>query len=82
MNLGIIPAAGKASRFYGTAKELLPVGDQTCIQRAVDCMKKVCDEIVIVTNKIDTHATLSPDCLFSLQQGDGLMSAVLSGLRI
>jgi hypothetical protein len=83
-NLGIIPAAGKAKRFVGIAKELLPLPDgRSLLEHAVDRLA-FCDKIVIVTNtqKWQSHM----DVLHRLpnnkkvelitQEGDELMGAI------
>lgn len=57
--LGIIPAAGKGTRFGGLYKELLPIGDgETMLSRAVDTLEMIpVDSMLIVTShyKINAH---------------------------
>lgn len=50
--LGIIPAAGNASRFGGVAKELLPISDsETLLSRTLDFLEDIpTDENIIVSN--------------------------------
>lgn len=62
MNVGIIPAAGRAARWHmpGPAwpKELLPVGNQTFLGRTVNVLANAgCEVIVVVTSqaKIQAH---------------------------
>jgi GTP:adenosylcobinamide-phosphate guanylyltransferase len=59
--LGVIPAAGKAMRFGGIPKELLPVADgATLIKRTLTAMfNGGCDTCLVVTNrdKMITHAS-------------------------
>lgn len=51
--LGIVPAAGKATRFGGTIKEMLPIGDQTLIQRVMKQMSGAgVTRFLVVTNWI------------------------------
>jgi len=58
--LGILPAAGKSTRFGGIFKELLPVGkDETLISRAVDTLKMAgVDNVLVVTShyKVAAHS--------------------------
>jgi len=58
--LGIIPAAGMATRIGGVAKELLPISDKrTLIHRAVEVLESVpVDRTVVITNqlKMQSHA--------------------------
>jgi len=51
--LGIIPAAGKADRFGGVLKEMLPIAEGTTpLRRTVNIMKQAgCDVILVITNK-------------------------------
>lgn len=51
--LGIVPAAGKATRFSGAPKEMLPVGDQTLIRRAMSKMRDAgVSRFLVITNWI------------------------------
>jgi len=51
--LGIIPAAGKADRFGGVLKEMLPIAEGvTPLRRTVSIMRQAgCDAILLITNK-------------------------------
>lgn len=59
--LGIVPAAGKASRWGGSFKELLPCGQgQHLIDRTITAMRLGgADNVLVITNpeKISAHAT-------------------------
>ena len=71
MKIGIIPAAGRAERFGGTMKDLLPLGGQALIKRTYDILNKHCDQIVIVTNeeRIEYHAhVIGPGAVYLLQE--------------
>lgn len=71
MNVGIIPAAGRAERFGGTMKDLLPLGGQALINRTYGILKKRCDQIAIVSNieRVEYHAkTIGPEAIFLLQK--------------
>ena len=67
-NIGIIPAGGKAERFGGTMKDLLPVaGGRALIRRTYDILKRHCDDIVVVSNptRIQAHVhTLGSDVIY------------------
>lgn len=58
--LGIIPAAGKAARFGGLFKELMPIGEgETLLTHAVDTLGNVpVDVTLVITNhyKIAAHS--------------------------
>ena len=57
-SIGIIPAAGKAQRFGGILKELLPIGYISLMENAITNIEYTCDNIVVVTtpDKIREHA--------------------------
>ena len=82
--LGIVPAAGRAERFGGTIKELLPYGDESLLRRTIRVLKTGgADQIVILTNpeKVhmhvqDTHS-IGKLC-YVIQQGDALLDGIMS----
>jgi len=83
MRLGIIPAAGKADRWGGYPKELLPISsDHTFMSRAVDSLLMCgCDLVMVVTNpaKIHLHSyhlKEKNDLVFVNQQGEELWGAI------
>lgn len=87
MALGIIPAAGKAVRWDGYYKELLPIGNgATLLDRCIISMIDRTDQIVIITTeeKIGLHAHYTKKyrgVTFSIQKDDndimGAIQAVL-----
>lgn len=86
MKIGIIPAAGKAERFGGVLKELLPARDGiSFINHAADRLRPVCDLVVIVTNKdkAQSHIQSVKDVIFIEQDNSlNLLGAVQSALKI
>ena len=87
MRLGIIPAAGKADRWGGYPKELLPISNErTFMSRTVDSLLMCgCDQVIVITNpaKIHLHAYHLRDwanVLFSIQQGDEMWAAMTTAL--
>ena len=83
--LGIIPSAGKGSRWGGYYKELLPLGDgEWLLDRCIKSMN-IADEILIITSKdkIGTHVShlndRFPNVSFTLQkEGYDIMGAIRS----
>ena len=77
--IGIIPAAGKATRFGGLYKELLPLPDgRSLLEHAMDRLR-FCDHIVIITNpeKADMHlAVVGKRASLQLQVGDEMWGAI------
>ena len=57
MKVGVIPAAGLASRMAGLPKFLLPIlqGDQTLLDWHVDRQSAVVDRVVVVTRPQNAH---------------------------
>ena len=84
-SIGIIPAAGKATRFGGVLKELLPVpGGGTALGRAAESLPV--DQVVVVTNhaKILDHSRMVPGAIFVIQEdtSQDIWGAMLAGMRI
>jgi hypothetical protein len=85
--LGILPAAGKADRWGGYPKELLPISnDHTFLSRAVDLLRSSgCDHVLVITNpaKIHLHAYHLKhwkDVLFAIQQGEEMWGAMATAI--
>jgi hypothetical protein len=81
---GLIPAAGKAERFGGVMKELLPISEgRALINRTYDALiNGGCSDILIVTSlsKISAIAATLPGCTYRIQAGQTLWSAILESL--
>jgi len=51
MNIGVILAAGKSTRFdHKTPKQLYPIGDKPMVQHSIDLFSKHLDRVIVVTN--------------------------------
>lgn len=78
-SIGIIPAAGKATRFGGLFKELLPLPDgRSLLEHAIERVA-FCDRVVVITNskKYQAHHDLLGDKVILLdQQGHELWGAI------
>ena len=86
-NVGIIPAAGKAQRFGGTMKELLPARDGVSL--LVHAVKRLslCQAVVVITNpdKIAEHAKAlaNEQVIFIMQRSTrDILGAILSGMEV
>ena len=84
--LGIIPAAGKARRFGGVLKELLPLPNGVSfIAEAVLRLRNYCDDIVVVTSeeKIRDHAKeLGGNVFYAIQEDDrDIYGAMVTGMQ-
>ena len=89
MRLGILPAAGKAERWGGYPKELLPISStSTFLSRAVRSLQaSACDFVVVITNpsKIHLHSFHLRDwqrVLFEIQQGEEMWAAMTTAIEI
>lgn len=88
MRLGIVPAAGNATRWDGYPKELLPISSsETFMSRAVDSLKMCgCETVLVISNpsKIHLHAYHLRDheqVLLAMQQGKELWAAFETALE-
>lgn len=88
MRLGVLPAAGKADRWGGYPKELLPISDDhTFLSRAVETLTcSGCEAVLLVTNpaKIHLHAyhlKNRSNVSFVLQQGNEMWGAMATALQ-
>lgn len=86
--LGIIPAAGKAERWGGMPKELIPIGNETLLDRTVLAMENgKADAIMLITNteKAPLHIQhlKNKPILYKIQQGKkDLWSAICESFSI
>jgi NDP-sugar pyrophosphorylase family protein len=84
--VGIIPAAGKASRFHGVYKELLPIGDgKVLIEHTIDHMVEAGAERVYIITSIDKvrahQRVIHKDVDFILQaENNDIWSAIKTAL--
>ena len=82
--LGIIPAAGKATRFGGVIKELLPYENESLLRRTIRILKKGgADQVVVLTNPEKVHMHVQDtykvkSLCYVIQQGDTLLEGLLS----
>ena len=91
-SLGVIPAAGKANRFNGLYKELLPCKEGVSfLSKTYALLREHCDAVVLVTNeeKIAAHARdLGSNVLYLIQWrgrnfiGTDIMGAIYQALTI
>ena len=85
-SLGILPAAGKATRFNGYFKELLPIGNITILEQAAGVLGSLCDEVLLVSSreKISEHVrVMGHSVKYAIQQGDNdIWSAIVESFFI
>ena len=77
----VVLAGGRATRLGGTNKALLEIGGKRIIDRVLDALRPLTDQIVLVGHLVDgldfPDVQLVPDA----QPGAGSMPALLTGLQ-
>ena len=80
MVTGLILAGG-ASRRMGRNKALLTLGGRPLIQRVVDALQAVSDEVLIIANQPDPYRFLHLPIIPDIQPGYGPLMGLYSGLQ-
>ncbi len=80
MVTGLILAGG-ASRRMGRNKALLSLGGRPLIQRVVDALQGVSDEVLIIANQPEPYAFLHLPIIPDVQPGYGPLMGLYSGLQ-
>jgi molybdenum cofactor guanylyltransferase len=75
----IILSGGKSSRM-GTNKALLPFHEKTNIERIIDELKSVFDDLILVTNDPETYEFLGIKMVRDVYPGKGPLAGVHAGL--
>jgi len=76
---GIILAGGKSSRF-GENKALIEVAGRPIIERTIEVLGKVFNEIIIVSNRPEDYDHLGARVVEDIIPGKGPLSGIHSGL--
>lgn len=74
--------AGGASSRFGRDKALLPLGDQTLIQRVVDRLIKISDDVLIVGNKLERFQGMEVRLVEDLVKGAGALGGVYTAVQV
>jgi len=77
---GIILAGGKSSRM-GTNKALLTIENKTVIERIVEQLEQIVDEIIIVTNYFSDYEFLKLPMVEDLRKEMGPLAGIEAGLE-
>ena len=80
MVTGLILAGG-ASRRMGRNKALISLGGKPLIQRVVDVLQGVSDEVLLIANQPEPYAFLHLPIVPDVQPGYGPLMGLYSGLR-
>jgi molybdopterin-guanine dinucleotide biosynthesis protein A len=78
---GVIQAGGKSTRMGGQPKALLPLGGQRIIERVVNVVRAVTDDVLLVTNTPELYADLGLAMVADVFPDHGSLGGIYSGLR-
>lgn len=77
----MIQAGGKSTRMGGQPKALMEVGGRRIIQRVVEALRPVVDDLLLVTNTPDLYAFLGIPLVPDLYPDHGSLGGIYSGLK-
>jgi len=77
---GVIQAGGKSTRMGGRPKALLELGGRRIIERVLDVVGAVVDDVVIVTNTPDLYAFLGLPMVADAYPEHGSLGGIFTGL--
>ena len=77
---GVIQAGGRSLRMGGRPKALLELGGRRIIDRVVDVLRQVADDLLIVTNTPDLYASLGLPMVPDVFPDGGSLGGIYSGL--
>jgi molybdopterin-guanine dinucleotide biosynthesis protein A len=78
---GVIQAGGKSTRMGGQPKALMELGGRRIIDRVLDVVRAVADDLLIVTNTPDAYASLGLRMVPDVFPDHGSLGGIYSGLR-
>jgi molybdopterin-guanine dinucleotide biosynthesis protein A len=77
---GVIQAGGKSTRMGGEPKALMELGGRRIIDRVVQVMARVTDDLLVVTNTPDAYAFLGLPMVPDAFPDGGSLGGIYSGL--
>jgi molybdopterin-guanine dinucleotide biosynthesis protein A len=78
---GVIQAGGKSTRMGGSPKALLELGSCRIIERVVEAIAPVVDDLLLVTNTPELYAFLGVPMVSDVYPDHGSLGGIYSGLR-
>jgi molybdopterin-guanine dinucleotide biosynthesis protein A len=78
---GVIQAGGKSTRMGGQPKALMELGGRRIIDRVVEVMAAVTDDLLVVTNTPELYASLGIAMVPDVFPEGGSLGGIYSGLR-
>lgn len=79
--ISCVVLAGGAGKRLGTDKAFLRIGDRTLIERIVEKIARIGDEVVIVTNSPHKYDHLGAKLVGDVYPGKGSLGGIYSGLK-
>lgn len=76
----IILAGGRSSRL-GRNKALLELNGQVLIERIINRLEQVSDELIIVTNEVDQYEEFEANIISDVYPGKGALGGIYSGVK-
>lgn len=80
MRASAIILAGGKSRRMGTDKAFLEFDGKLLIERVIESVRRVCDEVVIVSNDLDSYARFGVPIVGDVYPNKGSLGGIFSGL--
>jgi molybdopterin-guanine dinucleotide biosynthesis protein A len=77
---GVIQAGGKSTRMGGRPKALLELGGRRIIERVLDAVAPVVDDVLIVTNTPELYAFLDLPMVADVWPEHGSLGGIFTGL--
>ncbi|HXD99146.1 MAG TPA: molybdenum cofactor guanylyltransferase [Candidatus Acidoferrum sp.] len=77
---GVIQAGGKSTRMGGQPKALLELGGRRIIERVLDAIAPVVDDVLVVTNTPELYAFLRLPMVADVYPDHGSLGGIFSGL--
>ena len=77
---GVVQAGGKSTRMGGTPKALCELGGRRLIERVVDVVREVADDVLVVTNTPDLYRFLDLPMVPDVFVEGGSLGGIYSGL--
>jgi molybdopterin-guanine dinucleotide biosynthesis protein A len=78
---GVIQAGGRSTRMGGEPKALLELGGRRIIERALDVVRAVVDDVLIVTNTPALYGFLGVPMIPDVYPDHGSLGGIFSGLQ-
>ncbi len=78
---GVIQAGGKSSRMGGRPKALMELGGRRIIDRVVEVVRAVTDDVLLVTNSPELYAALGLPMVPDVFPDHGSLGGIYSGLK-